>query len=758
MTTARQPDGPLWQQAMRLRVEGGFTLRDAVLQAAQAGPVGWRDVPAVASFERLTIAEAEYMLDFLAKLAQRLAPASVLDPYAVSPLPMAAVAEAVPQAELVAEAVDPAVVDIGRVLAPSAQWTLKGGSTPGDEAGRQFDLVLLTPPLGMRLDRVNRDGKVAPPRLRSEDIALLDSLRWAAPNGRVVLHCPDSLLWRGDGRLIAACAAQGWHLTSVVSADRGFGPAVAVHSSVAVFEPDPTDELFVARLDERTPIAPLVENLLTRRPDSVNFHRGVLTDHDYRGWQSLVVQREIAEAFGSEQLVPLRDIGQAKNVAIRPDRTYEPPENAVFVPGIGKGDVLTYPPTYEGRGAHRLVALELDTERARAEYVAALLSSPIGKRLREASSRGSALPHIDPAALMSIRIPLPPLAAQQQAIAAASHLSSMEATVERLRSDLWRRPEQARRVVERLEHAARVDPVRRWLDSLPYPLASALQRYVALRDPEGRVQSLVNFFEAMAQFGCAVLLSLFKADPVLFEQVKADVAKAAPPGRKLFDRADFGLWLGLGPTLARNARRLAGDKSYTEVLEAASGPAMALVDRLSSKQFWALLDRARVVRNQRAHGGVVSPVQVSRWLSGMEALLTDVEQVLGTAFEDVDLALAAEGRYRHGIYTYRHAERLRGPNSIFEQFEVQTREPLESEHLTFVARDAAISPVLHLVPLVRVGPTPTSANNACYFFESRQGGAISYVSYHYEGEPRIELQDDDLEEFVQRINGDGGAV
>ncbi|WP_457025477.1 hypothetical protein [Geodermatophilus sp. SYSU D01119] len=179
---------------------------------------------------------------------------------------------------------------------------------------------------------------------------------------------------------------------------------------------------------------------------------------------------------------------------------------------------------------------------------------------------------------------------------------------------------------------------------------------------------------------------------------------------------------------------------------------------MSDKQFWGLLDRARVVRNQRAHGGVVSADQISRWLSGLEALLSDVEQALGTAFEDVDLALASEGRYRHGIHTYSHAQRLRGPNSIFEQFEVQTREPLESEHLTFVARDSAVSPVLRLVPLVRVGPTPSSANNACYFFESRKDGSISYVSYHYEGEPRVELQDEDLEQLVQQINSVGGGV
>jgi hypothetical protein len=65
--------------------------------------------------------------------------------------------------------------------------------------------------------------------------------------------------------------------------------------------------------------------------------------------------------------------------------------------------------------------------------------------------------------------------------------------------------------------------------------------------------------------------------------------------------------------------------------------------------------------------------------------------------------------------------------------------------------------VLHLVPLIRVGPTPRSANNACYFFESRQGGAISYASHHTEGEPRVELHDDDLEELARQVAGQPDA-
>ena len=134
-----------------------------------------------------------------------------------------------------------------------------------------------------------------------------------------------------------------------------------------------------------------------------------------------------------------------------------------------------------------------------------------------------------------------------------------------------------------------------------------------------------------------------------------------------------------------------------------------------------------------------------------------VEQALGAAFDDIDLVLIEEGRYKQGVHTYRRAQRLRGANAVFEEFELRTREALESEQLTFVSRDAAVSPVLRVVPLVRIGPSTSSTRNACYFFESRRDGAFSYVSYHFEDEPRIEVQDTDLEQLAQQVDSPTSA-
>jgi hypothetical protein len=183
-----------------------------------------------------------------------------------------------------------------------------------------------------------------------------------------------------------------------------------------------------------------------------------------------------------------------------------------------------------------------------------------------------------------------------------------------------------------------------------------------------------------------------------------------------------------------------------------------LVDRLAEKDVWAVLQEARQIRNQRAHGGVVSTAQLTGWLVMLERLLGDLEQALGAPFEDIDVVLPEEGRFRHGLYTYSRARRLRGAHPLFEEVQVRTREPLDSDYLAIVGRAVDISAVVHLVPLVRVKTSMSKSRNACYFFDSRRDGSVSYMSYHFEDEPRMQLPDADLEELAQQISNVGGTV
>lgn len=733
----------------------GRDLVEVLVAEAHHGPLHWRKVARVLERDRLSgLGRAVHLLDFVAALSTELSPHSVIDGYATTPSFTAAVKQQVPAVQARAFALDATVSTLGALLTSDVEWTLGDPLALLRADNERYDLFLASPPFAMRAGNA---VEVGGHKLREvADILMWESRRHISPGGSLLMHMPDGFFSRPEAHaILAALADDGLHLRAVVGVDRGLAAASAIPTSLLLFQATggerPTD-LWLGRLDTNTEIPTLVANLLAGKVTKANAHLGELVPvADFHGWRQLALQRELAELLGAEHLQALSDLGSIGNVTLRQGQDYEPPVNAVYVPSMGVGAVTTSPPTPPSRNPYRVVELQLDPALARAEYVATLLSSPLGKRLREVIATGTTIPHVGAGALATVQLPIPPLTAQDQAITAATHLSSMEATVARLRSELWRHPERATRVVSQLESAARADPVRRWLEALPYPLASVLQRYVSTREPEQRVAALLNFFEVTAQFGTAVLLSVARGDESLLRDVQPDLLKAVPPGRQLFDRADFGSWLGLGQTLARNIRRLSGDQTLRPVLLKAVGPAESLMERLSAKGFWAALEPARQVRNQRAHAGLIGSAQTASWLSTLEVQLGQVERALGDAFDDVDLVLAGAARYRNGIHTHSQAQRLRGASSIFDQFELKTRQTLDSEQLTFVSRDTAVSTCLPLVPLVRVGPSTSRTNTACYFFESRRGDAVSYISYHFEDEPYLEVHDGGIDQLVREL-------
>ena len=646
----------IWRDADRERGHRPIDLAYAISAARARGPLTWRDVAGLAVRDRSSeVSRPLFLLEFVAGLTAALAPRSILDPWVTAPTMLAAAHDATGSDYSCGLVRDTQLYEISQSLG-SIDWRHGDPLRLLDDVDdEQFDLLLLSPPIGVRVEDSQRADD--PPAKRTElaDLVLWRAVRHLGASGHLLFQTSDNFLWAESRQWLAeSLGRQGLHLKAVVSVDGGLAPLTSISTSLVLFGRDVLTDLFVGRLDRRTPIPRLVANLIAAR-GAGDPQLGILTSSaTFRGWRSFVIERELAEQFGSRQMRRLGDLGGVRTVHLRPDRPYKAPPNCVFVPGLGFGPVTTSPPDLGLKRIYTLAELQLDPAIARAEYVAALLSSPVGKRLRESIATGSTIPHITGPALGTLRIPVPSIAVQEEAIRTAAHLASMEATVSRLRSDLWRHPEGALGLLTRLASEAKADPVRRWTESLPYPLASVLQRYIAQRDADLRVEGLLHFFEVTAQFGCAVLISILRAVPDLLHATQPDIARAAPPGRALFTRADFGLWINLGRTLAKAFRRLAEDLDQRDRLAGAAEPSGELMARYADKAIWHVLDSAREIRNQRAHGGVVSQQQVNSWLGALETHLSQAEQALANGFEEVDLVRAAEGRYRAGVYTQCH--------------------------------------------------------------------------------------------------------
>jgi hypothetical protein len=744
----------VWRAEERTRGRSAIDFPFLVDAAAERGPLGWRDAAELALRERTgNAARPMQLLEFVTELAHELGPNSVLDPWVEAPTVLAAAHEASGSIRSCGFVPDERLWRAAHRIA-SLDWRLGDPLVLlGDLSHERFDLVIAKPPFGMHAN-VAQEPDDPRGRVDIADLILWRVAPMVADHGAVLFHTSDDFFWaKPRRRLWPQFAERGLHPRAVISVDPALSPVPSISASLVLFTREGRDQLFVGRLERSTSVPALVRNLIAGQTDD-DPQLGVLTSADsFRGWRPLMLEQELARMFGSSELRALTDVGRIRAVNLRPHVPYDPPGNCIFVPTLGFGNVLTVPPDLEGRRGYRLLEIQLDPTVALAEYVAGLLSSPQGKRLREGVSSGSGVPHLTVTGAEVLRLPVPAISAQVETVRGAAQLASMETTITRLRDELWRRPQDASQVLSELEVSATVDPARRWLDTLPYPLASVLQRYTALRGPTERLEALLHFYEATGQFCCAVLLSILRADSDLLESARSAIAGAAGVDRDLLDRADFGMWINLGRTLAKAIRRVKDTPGLQEHLGEAAGPATELMERLAGKRIWEVLDQARRIRNRRAHSGLISPDEAEGWIGSLEVLLSGAERALGTGLDDIDLAIADQGRFSSGLHVYPRAQRLRGPSTVFEEFELRTRAPLESGHLVLVSRDVAISSVLMLVPLVRVGGATRAQRNACYFFSSRlDDGRFAYVSYHFEDEPQLEVEEPELRQLELELS------
>ena len=123
------------------------------------------------------------------------------------------------------------------------------------------------------------------------------------------------------------------------------------------------------------------------------------------------------------------------------------------------------------------------------------------------------------------------------------------------------RPASAEKVLDALQpsrvYRTAGEGVVPWADTLPFPLASILWHYDGEPGEGAKVDYLLKFFEALAQFTATVLLSACMTDRDLFD---ANRPAWFASGHRPVDlqRATFGAWVELADRLAGTLRDSAG--------------------------------------------------------------------------------------------------------------------------------------------------------------------------------------------------------
>jgi len=442
--------------------------------------------------------------------------------------------------------------------------------------------------------------------------------------------------------------------------------------------------------------------------------------------------------------------------------------NTVFVPMIGQSDVidsineLTLKP-------QNYAQVVIDPLTSHAQFVAQFLNSELGRKIRDWGKTGTTIPKLNKTSLMELKVFVPDLATQQQLIEIEGRIAAEENTLRSLqnelaeyRRDLWRQPRAAGAVSDRLgEFSNRLSAdmkeqaivgLDQWFETLPFPLASILRAWQATPsdDYKTKHEHLLHFFEATAEFLSVILLSAFSANEVFFDPHRKKLTESMKKQNFSFQRATFGTWKLVVEYLGKQTRQLlkeSGKKpdvaNNDHVLCATifADNSLALPQNLSAIGIVTILGATNKMRNDwSGHGGVVGQDEAKFRNQQLLGEVENLREAMAGLWENATLVNALHCRPRKGLFENEIAK-LRGSNGEFLKESRPMTSWLDVDSLYIINGDQENA--LKLLPLVRVGPSPKSANNACYFFNRQEREGARFISYHFADQPELSGQFED---------------
>jgi serine/threonine protein kinase len=289
-----------------------------------------------------------------------------------------------------------------------------------------------------------------------------------------------------------------------------------------------------------------------------------------------------------------------------------------------------------------------------------------------------------------------------------------------------------------------------WADTLPFPLASILWHFEGEPDAANKIDYLLKFFEALAQFIATVEFSACVGDRPMLDASYSQLL-ATSKQQKPLELPTFGTWAALSACLSKNIRTLlqdeTGEQRCSDLFETAE---TELIDALTSAELTGILRRVVQCRNSwSGHGGVAGPQLRQQRLGELASMLTDTRALLGWAFEAWTLIKPGPMVLSRGTFELT-ATILTGPNPAFRRKQLRLTEALDATRL-YLHNDGQPR-ALELVPFIRILAGKTD-QDACYFYNRMEGAQARWVSYHFHADPELHFFDEELATMLDTLPG-----
>jgi hypothetical protein len=704
--------------------------------------------------------------DFMAGLANRIKPQSLLDPTCGFGLLLATVAYA-------AEAQILKGIEINHDTAETANQ-IWGGAIDLVKAealayleknDAKYDMIVCDPPINLRISSHCLEAPQEKPLINDfTSTLILSSLKALSPGGTAVFSvAPSFLIGRNREKFLMFLNETGFRISACVQAPSGTRHNTSIATYLLVLDHGEQDDIFIGQLkDEATHLDHLLGNLHRRKPKGDPSLGRICSLSSFQGFEGFAA-REQLERLAREwrwtphrgndiikEFVVLRSVRNSRMSSLQIDAS------SLFIKLIGKPQASRQSERFPK--ASEVAHIKVNTDLVDPAFLEYWLNeSRIGSLTLASVQAGTALPRTRIESLLDATIYLPSKEQQRSVCDSWSYLQRVRSEADELESSLSGWAEPPEQILSRIRSINQEDRYEDWLESLPFPLASILWRHHAAKDSyRERYQMLLHFFEATAAFVATIHLSAYMSNEGEWNRIGEDL------GSKLFkqglslERATFGAWKLVAERLASASsgvlKKGDEDKDAMNILEQIYGTSeRQVLEMLSHKKLLQVLQSANKLRNDNiGHAGAVGEEAAKQIHQELLDLVYQLRSTFGRRWNRYELLQPGSIRYKAGVY-FITCKRIMGTRSSpFEEREYESVIPLETDCLYLF--DSVFRTGLKLQPFVEVIPSPERQAVACFIFNRVDRDSARWVSYHFDQESEISHPSSGVLSALSRLN------
>ena len=553
---------------------------------------------------------------------------------------------------------------------------------------------------------------------------------------------------RPSQRWLSELSDRGLFVSAVIDLPEGFyAPLTQISARVLVFSREKSDKVFLAKLinDKAAPF--IAENFAAKTESSNSealgkwFDRGTFADFTaYENEQRRKRTAAKLESAFNGRLEPISAISSAVNLRKGKDHSFTEAENAVYIPKLGKSDVVTSLSDLQIKPQNYFQVL-VDQEKILPDFLAFILNTDMGITLRLRAAEGW-IPSLNRERINRMEVPVPSLKMQKAVLNLWGELDQIERETSLLKDQLKNLPVSYEKIKQKIKDINnRGNKFEQWIDTLPYPLATILKRYTTFDTAQQKQEMLLYFFEAYSIFIAGILIAIYK-------QPQFNESKIQDIGIGFFEKASFGSWVKIDRAFA-NVFREQMDKKLDTILSCFHTDDRSLVNLLCLKDVYSILQKTCDYRNSwKGHSGISSEEIYEDHVRVLHDELLNMQERLKDLYEKVRLVRPVNTKLSQGIFTNK-VEILTGPNAYFKTAEIVGDMPLDTEMLYMQVLDTGAT--IELPPLFVMKQSPKDEKNACYFYNRIEGKNSRYVSYHFESKPENVFKGEQAFEAIKSV-------